>query len=161
MFDILVYLFENYLPEACPEPEVLARKLSAMGFEEEDISEALDWLAGLQANSGQASETIDTAEILGIRPSIRVYTDDEQVALPTDCRGFLTFLEQAGALPPLLRERVIERALAVTEATLTLSRLKVIVLMVMWRHQHSLDTLLLEELLAAGEEDDGEDRLCH
>lgn len=163
MFDILVYLFENYLPEACPEPEVLARKLSALGFEEEDISEALSWLEGLQAASA-ATDNEESAEIAAVltgRPAIRIYTDDEQSSLSTDCRGFLTFLEQAGAMPPALRERVIERAMAVTDATLTLSRLKVIVLMVMWRHQHSLDTLLLEELLAAGDEDENEDRICH
>ena len=47
MIDILVYLFENYLPDACPEPEVLARKLSAAGFGSDDISEALSWLDGL------------------------------------------------------------------------------------------------------------------
>ena len=38
MFDILVYLFENYVhADACPEPAQLARKLSAAGFEEEEI----------------------------------------------------------------------------------------------------------------------------
>ena len=158
MFDILVYLFENYLPEACPEPSVLARKLSAVGFEEEAINEALDWLAGLQEHDADAHEV---ALHDSQRPAIRIYVEEEVAQLSTDCRGFLTFLEQAGALPPALRELVIERALAAPDATLTLPRLKVIVLMVMWRHQHSLDTLLLEELLAADSEDDGEDRLCH
>src|SRR5690606_23378176 len=84
----------------------------------------------------------------------------EESMLSTDCRGFLTFLEQAGALPPALRELVIERACA-TDSALSLSKLKVIVLMVMWRHQHSLDTLLLEELLAADDDEDGENRLYH
>jgi Smg protein len=33
MFDILVYLFENYYtPEACPSAEVLAKRLAAAGF---------------------------------------------------------------------------------------------------------------------------------
>src|SRR5262245_14652487 len=158
MFDILVYLFENYLPEACPEPEVLARKLSAVGFEEEAINEALDWLAGLQQDEGTTA-TMPVA--MELRPAIRIYVEEEQSLLPTECRGFLTFLEQAGALPPALRELVIDRAMAAADTNLSLSRLKVIVLMVMWRHQHSLDTLLLEELLAANDEHDGEDHLSH
>ncbi len=158
MFDILVYLFENYLPEACPEPDVLARKLSAVGFEEEAIHDALDWLAGLQEHDADAHEVAHNATT---RPAIRVYVDEEQSQLSTECRGFLTFLEQAGALPMALRELVIDRAMATTDESINLSRLKVIVLMVMWRHQHSLDTLLLEELLAADEDDEGEDRLCH
>jgi hypothetical protein len=41
MIDILVYLFENYPPDACPEPAALARKLTAAGFETEEISAAL------------------------------------------------------------------------------------------------------------------------
>ena len=46
MFDILVYVFENYLPEACPEPGALARKLSAVGFEEGlTVAEGLIWSA--------------------------------------------------------------------------------------------------------------------
>ena len=49
MFDILVYLFESYIhADACPEPDQLTRKLSAAGFEQEEISEALEWLAGLR-----------------------------------------------------------------------------------------------------------------
>ena len=42
MFDILVYLFENYYtPEACPSAEVLAKRLAAAGFEHTDIDDAL------------------------------------------------------------------------------------------------------------------------
>mgnify|MGYP001770310173 CR=1 FL=1 len=49
MFDILVYLFESYIhADACPESDQLARKLAAAGFEDEEISEALEWLAGLR-----------------------------------------------------------------------------------------------------------------
>ena len=159
MFDILVYLFENYLPEACPERDVLVRKLSAVGFEDAAIEEALNWLAGLQQNEEVAHE-IPVANS-SLPQAIRIYVDEEQSLLSTECRGFLTFLEQAGALPPALRELVIERAMAIADSNLGLSRLKIIVLMVMWRHQHSLDTLLLEELLAANDDDDVEDRLSH
>lgn len=158
MFDILVYLFENYLPEACPEPDILARKLSAIGFETEDINDALAWLAGLQEGD-QASPVPDLPE-QHTQPALRIYTEEEINHLPVECRGFLTFLEQANAITPSLREMVIERALALAEHRLTLSRLKIIVLMVMWRHQHALDTLLLEELLVDGEVL-GENRLCH
>ena len=53
MFDILVYLYETYYrPDACPEPAVLARKLSAVGFDDVEISEALVWLTDLNAMAG-------------------------------------------------------------------------------------------------------------
>ena len=91
MIDILVYLFENYLPEACPEPSDLARKLSAAGFEEEEISEALSWLDGLDRSE---------AVVIRVRPqqnAIRLYDDEEQSRLSVECRSFLAFLEQAVA----------------------------------------------------------------
>ncbi len=152
MIDILVYLFENYLPEACPEPSVLARKLSAAGFEEEEISEALTWLDGLDRSE---------AVVVRLRPqgdAIRLYDDEEQSRLPLECRSFLAFLEQAGTLDPELRELVVERALALEDSEIPLSKLKVIVVTVMWRRQCEFDALVLEELL--NEDEDGE-RLCH
>ncbi len=49
MFEVLVFVYENYYTgEACPEPAHLERKLSAVGFESEEIGDALTWLAGLE-----------------------------------------------------------------------------------------------------------------
>ena len=61
MFDVLVYLYENYWrPDACPDHDQLSRKLSAVGFESDEIQEALHWLDGLaetaEAYTGQQSE---------------------------------------------------------------------------------------------------------
>jgi len=146
MFDILVYLFETYYqPGACPAPAVLARKLSAAGFEQEDISAALEWLSGL--------ERLADAEGCTAGPrSLRLYCAPELAKLPVECRGFLCFLENAGGIDAMLREMIIERAMVLPEPTVSLDKLKIIVLMVMWRRHQAVDTLLLEELLS--EEDD-------
>jgi uncharacterized protein Smg (DUF494 family) len=49
MFEILIYLFESYFDAGSyPEPDKLSRKLSAAGFEGDEISEALTWLSALQ-----------------------------------------------------------------------------------------------------------------
>ncbi len=151
MFDILVYVFENYLPGACPEPDALARKLSSVGFEDDAISEALQWLAGLE----QAQEECRLEQLP--RPaSHRLYDDDEMRALPAECRGFIAFLETAGAIDATAREMIIERAMAVDTAdspAMTLAKFKVIVLMVMWRRELSLDNLVFEDLLEEDDED--------
>ena len=48
MYDILVYLFENcQQAELAYDSDRVAKKLSAAGFEDSDISEALHWLAGV------------------------------------------------------------------------------------------------------------------
>lgn len=151
MFEILVYLFENYAHvDACPAPEQLARKLSAAGFEDDDISAALDWLSGL----GDEAQP-QWPQISSRSRSFRAYTDQECARLDTGCRGFIAFLENSGMLNPPMREMIIDRAMALPEGGLTLSKLKVIVLMVLWSQHQSLDTLILEELLS----DDDEARL--
>lgn len=151
MFDILVYVFENYLPEACPEPGALARKLSAVGFEEDEIAQALQWLAGLE----QAQEEVALHRLP--QPGTHRFFDEEETGrLSADCRGFLCFLEQADAIDPLTREMIIERAMAVESpdgAVVSLAKFKVIVLMVMWRRQLSLDNLVFEDLLEEDDED--------
>jgi Smg protein len=146
MIDILVYLFENYQPDACPTPAVLTKKLTAAGFEADDISAALHWLDGLGGSENLFPMSQDTG-------AIRIYTAAEQDKLSTEARGFLAFLEQAEAIDSVLRETIIERALALPAMTISLDRLKVIVLAVVWRRQHAIDALILEELLADDELD--------
>jgi len=145
MFDILVYVFENYLPDACPAPDALAQRLSAAGFEQEAISEALQWLAGL--------ERAQEGDGLRRQPSgLRIYSEPELAKLPADCRGFLAFLEQEGAIDAAAREMIVERAMAVDRPVVHLGKFKVIVLMVMWRRQLSLDNLIFEDLLVDEDE---------
>jgi len=152
MFDILVYLFENYVhADACPEPAQLARKLTAAGFEEEEIAEALDWLSGLrQLSDGERPAQFSRAG------SLRIYSDDEQIRLGMECRGFLLFLENAGILDSECREMIVERALALGETEIELENLKVIVLMVLWQQDRPINGLILDELLNESEEDEEE-----
>lgn len=146
MFDVLVYLYENYYrPDACPDADTLARKLSAAGFEGDEIHSALSWLSGL-ATVTQTTIPVAYAD----SSSFRIYVDVEYERLSPECIGFLSFLESAGVLNPLLREVVIERALATDETPVSLESLRVIVLMVFWSQGEEPDALVLEELLEDG-----------
>jgi Smg protein len=146
MFDVLVYLYENYYrPDACPDADTLARKLSAAGFEGDEIDSALSWLSGL-ATVTQTTIPVAYAD----STSFRIYVDVEYERLSAECIGFLSFLESAGVLNPLLREVVIERALATDETPVSLESLRVIVLMVFWSQGEEPDALILEELLEDG-----------
>jgi Smg protein len=150
MFDVLVYLYENYWrPDACPDHDQLTRKLSAVGFEQDEIQEALSWLDGLaSAAESYAGEQRAT--------SLRVYSPAEQDMLGEESIGFISFLESAGVLPPPMREMVIDRATAIGAAPLQLDDLKIIVLMVFWSLGEEPDALILDELFVAPEE-----RLIH
>ncbi len=140
MFDVLVYLYENYWrPDACPEPKQLSRKLSAVGFERDEIQDALRWLDGLATTA----ESCAGSQVPG---SMRIYTDAEREVLDEASVGFIAFLESAGVLPAPMREMVIDRAMAVGSGTMDLDDLKIIVLMVFWSLGEEPDALILDEL---------------
>jgi len=148
MFDVLVYLYENYGAfEACPDAAALGRSLADAGFDDDEIREALSWLQGL-------ARVVEDTESLGLEQStgIRIYTPSESEQLGTAAIGFLMYLDSAAQLSAQQREIVIERALAIDEAPLSVGTIKIIVLMVLWSHSADVDFLLLEELL--NDEDD-------
>jgi Smg protein len=145
MFDILVYLFENcQQAELAYDRERVARKLSAAGFEDSDISEALHWLAGMLHAPHAVREPLPDA-----RRSFRAYAPRELSKLDAQCRGFLLTLEQSGILSADTRELVLERALAASGDSLSLEQLKLIVLMVLWNQQTPTSQLLAEDLFSA------------
>ena len=150
MFDVLVYLFENYIhAEACPAPDQLARRLAAAGFEDDEISEALDWLSELNHVAGNQPQ-VDAPS----NGSVRIYVAEEMAKLGREGHGFLTFLESAGVLDARAREVIVDRIMALPDPYLSIGRLKVIVLMVLWKEARPMDSLLVDELLTEDDEDE-------
>lgn len=158
MFDVLVYLYETYYrPDACPEPEALVKKLSAIGFEEEEISQALGWLTDLEVANHEFADS--SPQQTSFSFGTRIYARQETDVLGVEAIGFIQFLESAKMLDAMQREIVVERALAADETPITLEKLKVIVLMVLWSQGKEPDGLMFEELFL--DEDDTEPRLLH
>jgi Smg protein len=171
MFEVLVYVYENYWQgDACPEFDRLGRKLTAAGFEAEEIQQALVWLDGLNIAAkgaqislpGKAtSDNADAASALSCMQaqsgnSLRIYSVAEQEHLGAQSLGFVCFLEASGVLPPYMREIVIDRAMAAPGDPVLLDDLKIIVLMVYWSFGEEPDALVLDELC-----DDTQGRLAH
>ena len=160
MFEVLVFVYENYWRgDACPELEQLGRKLSAAGFEVDDIQQALQWLDGLNLASHN-TELIDISQSVPEHHaesahSLRVYSVAEQDHLGAECLGFINFLESAEVLSPHMREIVLDRAMAVPGHPMALDDLKIIVLMVYWSVGLEPDALVLDELC------DDADRVAH
>jgi Smg protein len=162
MFEVLVYVYEHYWRgDACPELEQLSRKLSAHGFEPDEIHDALVWLDGLNlaAQGTRIGDPVDA----GLEPSaaqsaasMRIYSVAEQDHLGAQCLGFVSFLESSGVLPAAMREIVIDRAMAAPGNPVSLDDLKIIVLMVYWSFGEEPDALVLDELC-----DPADGRLAH
>ncbi|WP_295954497.1 DUF494 family protein [Rhodoferax sp.] len=161
MFEVLVFVYENYWRgDACPEPQQLGRKLTAVGFEADEIVEALRWLDGLHlaSHSPNLAPTLPPIKAMDfpVTDSLRVYSVAEQDHLGAECLGFVSFLETAGVLAPVMREIVLDRAMAASGNPVTLDDLKIIILMVYWSFGEEPDALVLDELC-----DDASDRVAH
>ena len=142
MYEILVYLFENFQRTEIVEKERVAKKLSAAGFDDSDISEALTWLAGVARGPHRS-----LAPLPDSGAAFRAYAPKELAKLDAECRGLLIYFEQSGILSGQMREHVIERALAANGEGLTLEQLKLVVLMVLWNQQTPSSRLVAEDLL--------------
>ncbi|MDD4914940.1 MAG: DUF494 domain-containing protein [Methylococcales bacterium] len=125
IFDVLIYLFENYLDgdsDNYPDTDVIASELLEAGFQQPDVSKAFDWLESLAE-----IETISAV----VSSSFRIFSAQEIAVFDLECRDFLLFLEHGGILSAVNREIVIDRAMALKDEEITLERLKWIVLMVL------------------------------
>jgi Smg protein len=142
MFEILMYLFESYFDAGSyPEPDKLSRKLSAAGFEDDEISEALTWLSALQ------EQNPDNYPASLEHTGQRHFADFELQYISDEARQFLLFAEQQHLISAVEREMIIDRSVALKHENLALDKLKLIMLMVLWNRHQDVDPLLIEELL--------------
>ena len=129
VFDVLMYLFNNYLDdeyEINSDQQYLKNELMEAGFEDTQVNKAFDWLESL-ALEDRAGRTGNSAS----RISHRIFNDQEMDRLDSECRGLLTYLEQASILDPRDRELVIDRVMALESEEVDLYQLKWVVLMVL------------------------------
>ncbi len=132
MFDILMYLFENYIhseAEVMVDHDVLTDELTRAGFHQDEIYKALAWLEKLAAL--QDSEVYPYLTRTTSR-SVRIYTQEEMQLLDVECRGFLMFLEQVNVLDFSTREMVIDRVMELDTEHFSIDDLKWVVLMVLF-----------------------------
>jgi Smg protein len=129
VLDVLMYLFENFADQDyTPDPNqmVLRDELLRAGFAELEVDKALDWL----------QELADTQEHPFAKSpadrSIRVFSVPEQARLDANCRGYIIYLEQVGILPPMQRELVLDRLMALDGADIDVEQVKWVVLMVLF-----------------------------
>lgn len=173
MFEVLAFVFENYWGgDSCPELPALQRKLNAVGFDNQEIMDALLWLEdlksathALQAQDGtakspdafeSASQRLNACKAISPDVSMRVFTKAEQIHIGVDGWGFVAFLVSIGALPCDRLELVMERVMAAPGNPVSMDDLKLIVLMVFWSLGEEPDALLLDELC-----DHRSNRLAH
>jgi len=125
IFDVLMYLFENYMEdeiEMLPDSDAVRTELLEAGFESCEVNKAFDWLDSL---------SLQRAIKPTVTPAFRIFCAQEIEKLDLECRDLIMFLEQNGILNSANREIVIDRAMALENEEISMEKLKWIVLMVL------------------------------
>jgi Smg protein len=142
MFEILMFLFENYMEGGGTalkiDNETIIVELERMGFDRYEISRALHWLDGLM--------TFQVAVNAGPRLTafaLRHYLPEEAERFGVEGRGLLLYLEQIGILDPTAREIVIDRVMALDPREVDLGRIKWVVLLVLFNQPDKKTALTL------------------
>lgn len=143
MVDILIFVYENFFASGIyPTHSVLQNRLFAAGFREDEVEETLAWLEKISPLP-PAERDSDLAHAV----CQRCLEPSEFERIGAAGWGFMAFLENNQILSAAQRELILSGIMTLDEPEVDLDRLKLIVLMVLWRQGYSLEALLVEELI--------------
>ncbi|WP_028452851.1 DUF494 domain-containing protein [Chitinilyticum aquatile] len=142
MLDVLAYLFEEFHGTDYSDLPTLIRKLDVAGFTQEDIQEAMGWMEELNAMAAEPQLVFPDKAT-----AWRVLHPQELERMSADAIHFLYSLERSGVLDGADREQILERVMREPDGEVVLERMKLIVLMQVWRKQDLLSNLWIEEIL--------------
>lgn len=149
MFEILIYLFENYMDGSVAlnaDQETIVSELELAGFSRNEIGRALDWLDGLS----QVQETTAQLGVQSTSRAMRHYSPEESERLGLEGRGFLLYLEQLSILDSMTREIVMDRLSVLDYREIDLGRIKWIVLIALFNQPDKRSALsLLQNMILA------------
>ena len=128
MFEVLVYMFENYIDTHFrPDESTLSSELFAAGFDEQDIDGAFNWFNQLELMADQPDIHEKAHQV-----STRIFTSDELRKISGESIGFVLFLVQAKILNTAQRELVLELAMNLPQPEIGIEEMRWIVLMSTW-----------------------------
>lgn len=146
MFEVLMYLFENYMDGSVAlnaDQDTIVSELEQAGFSRNEIGRALDWLDGLN----KVQETVQSGPNF-THHAIRHYSFEESERLGLEGKGFLLYLEQLSILDPMTREVVIDRIMALDYREVDLGRIKWVVLIALFNQPDKKSALsLLQDMI--------------
>lgn len=97
----------------------IVEQLLEEGFEAEEIDAAFSWMESLSLQGRAGSPRKDLS-----MPSQRIFTLEETQVLTRDAMGFLVRLRTLGILDDDLQEEIIDKAMRMTEAEVSLKEIK-------------------------------------
>jgi len=144
--DVLMFLFERYLDDeelsetsrVTDERDSIQIRLEEMGFHNQEINQAFDWLEDL-ANMQDKQHFLPVGNT-----STRIFSEQEKKLIGIESIGFLHFLEQTNILTPETRELILDRVVALGHP-LDAEQMKWIIMIVLHTHPGEENALALLE----------------
>lgn len=145
MLNVLMYLFENHMQDNCEltiNRDQLISELNQIGFHQEAINKALNWLEGLT----KQQETMLNSPPQ--KSSIRIFSNEEITKMDSQCRNQLMHLEKLGILTTETREIVINQIMQLDRIEVDLGQVNWVALMVLFNQPDQKNALsCLEHLV--------------
>lgn len=149
MFEILMYLFENYMEgnvSLNTDSNTILSELTQAGFPAQEVGRALDWLDGLS----RVQEYVKASPQSNPN-AMRFYLPEEIARLGKDGQAFLLYLEQLHILDSTTREIVLDRIMALDAREVDLGRIKWVVLIALFNQPDKKSALsLLQDMILSG-----------
>ncbi len=143
MFEVLVFIFENYVAQhALPDNEIMTQELAAAGFEETAIVGAVDWF-----HETKTMFTETPAVYSHKQTGMRVLTDAELKKISTESLSFILFLQQANVINDVVRDFMIDRAMALKQEQINIEEMRWITMITLWNKGRQKDYLFVEDAL--------------
>lgn len=142
MVDILIFMYENFFGSGIyPAHKDLQHRLFAAGFRAPEVEETLAWLD--HVNREESLRPPQGKNFLASR-----FLDPMELErLGQEGWEFLAFLENNHILSVSQREMLLTGIVTHNDPEMDLDRLKLMVLMVLWRQGDTMNALLVEELI--------------
>ena len=142
--DVLMFLFERYLDDeetvetshVTEKRDSIQIRLEEMGFHNQEINQAFDWLEDLADLQAEKQDFISIKET-----STRIYSEEEKKLIGMESIGFLNFLEQNNILTSVTRELILDRVVALDQP-LDAEQLKWIIMIVLHTNPGEENTLI-------------------
>ena len=143
MFEVLVFMFENYIAHhSLPDNEIMTQELSAAGFEQSDIVGAVDWFHEMKTML-----TEPPAIYSHKHTSLRMFTDSELKKINTESISFVMFLQQANVINDVERDLIVDRAMALKQEQISIEEMRWITMIALWNEGREKDYLFVEDAL--------------
>lgn len=149
---VLLYLFQNYLLAELMQIndlETVVTELHHAGFEKNTSLAAIEWLYGIK----EVEKSLRYGKQASNTHAQRVFCSAEIDKITPEARGFILQLEQRGLIDAVMRELIIDRAMALETAPILAVEIRAIANMVLLRdHTNDPNLILFSEWLLNDQE---------